>query len=317
MLRGWRWCVPPHLRLPCRIRISVKDVTARISENHYERRPDQATFDYAFLFWIERVWTAWHQASRRCFCTKYSASPVRIASGGNHTLVLMSSGILYSTGGNKSGQCCLINQPRDLTSEFVQAGQSQHSRLEPFKLCSATWEASILVSVSNSIFTSGRGSRGELGQGDSIKESRMLHNLPQFPPENLEVTGIASCMSHTVVVLSNGAVYGGGAGRKGQLGQPALDCWSPRLVEGIPFKARRVACGKEFTYIVGTPQDGEHLILGSNKWSVKSAAPERILNWKDIGASWGGIYVLLDSGIVLAWGRNDQNQLPSPPLHNI
>jgi len=118
-------------------------------------------------------------------------------------------------------------------------------------------------------------------------------------------------------VLFNGDVYGWGSGRKGQLGQPAKDSWLPRKIEGIPFEAHRVVCGRDFTYVVGAPLSGNHMIIGSDKWSVLSNAPESLPPWKEIGASWGSIFVLLQTGELLSWGRNDHGQLCPPDLPRI
>jgi protein ATS1 len=127
-------------------------------------------------------------------------------------------------------------------------------------------------------------------------------------------------MAHTVVVLSNGDAYGWGDGRKGQLGEPAAIVWSPRKIEGIAFAVKKVACGREFTYLVGDPEGGHHIVLGLNKWNIKTSMPESVGGWKDIGASWGSIYVLYGNGHLLSWGRNDHGQLAPadlPELQNI
>jgi protein ATS1 len=141
--------------------------------------------------------------------------------------------------------------------------------------------------------------------------------LLDFPPQGTLIVDIAASMSHTVAVLSNGDVYGWGAGRKGQLGQTASDHWSPRKIDDVPFHACRVACGREFTYIVGHASEGKHLVLGSDKWSIISDAPAAVHLWKDIGASWGSIFVLLESGAMLSWGRNDHKQLCPPGIPKI
>ncbi|KAI9873972.1 MAG: hypothetical protein M1830_010341 [Pleopsidium flavum] len=125
---------------------------------------------------------------------------------------------------------------------------------------------------------------------------------------------VKGCMDHTVVVLSNGEVYGWGNGRKGQLGKPAGVVWSPRKVENIPFKAFRAVCGREFTYVVGSPDAGHHVILGFEKWNVISNAPPRVENWKDVSASWGSIFVLSHDGSLTSWGRDDHGQLPGTSL---
>mgnify|MGYP001589961215 CR=1 FL=1 len=121
-------------------------------------------------------------------------------------------------------------------------------------------------------------------------------------------------MGHVVVVLDNGDVYGWGNGRKGQLGEPAEVVHEPRKVEGVGFKAVRAVCGREFTYLLGSPSSGSSSFLGADKWSVKPPSDADIRGWKDVGAGWGNIVVLKEDGKVLSWGRNDHGQLAPSDL---
>jgi protein ATS1 len=174
----------------------------------------------------------------------------------------------------------------------------------------STWEASAIVTTrerATVILTCGTGNRGELGQG-SDKTNSNDFGMVSSHTDTVPID-IAGGMNHFVAVMSNGEVYGWGSGRKGQIGEPKADCWSPRKIEGIPFRTVRAVCGRDFTYIIGSPDQGEHLILGSDKFHTRSAAPTAVPGWKEIGASWGGIYVLLESGALLSWGRNDHGQL--------
>jgi protein ATS1 len=141
--------------------------------------------------------------------------------------------------------------------------------------------------------------------------------LKEFPSENEDddedafIVDISASMSHTVVVLSNGSVYGWGAGRKGQLGELVEDTWSPRKITGLPFEPYRVACGRDFTLFAGDPDENQFHILGTNNrhgvLSIPSVPPN--IPYKSIGASWSSAYVLLTNGDLISWGRNDHGQL--------
>lgn len=255
-------------------------------------------------------------------------------------------------------------------SEYVDVtggGGDQGKRWDRFGLVSATWEGSFLVASSSTtttssssssttpdpvfnttttptkekdiIFTLGTGPKGELGLGHSRSSAPFPTPIPNFPPSHSpKIFRIASGMGHTVAVLANGEVYGWGAARKGQLG-PALQkrkiVWSPERIEGIPFRAMDVACGREFTVVCGDKGKGEFVVLGDegNRWGVLSHAPSpspspslslssslagqvRSLGrgYFSISASWNGVYVHLDDFRVLAWGRNDRGQLPPTNL---
>jgi len=243
-----------------------------------------------------------------------SEVPVSIAAGGNHTLVLLRSGKVLSAGSNAKRQRGQIQGGTPSLGFNGVSILSDGQRLEMFKACSTTWESSTLVTSADAVYTFGTGAKGELGQGEHIIESPP-RQISGFPPDGSTISEISSCMGHTVVVLSNGEVYGWGQGRKGQLGEPTGIVWSPRKISNVPFKAVRAVCGKDFTYIVGPPDTGQHLILGPDKWNVRSSAPDRVQGWKDVGASWGSIFVLLCDGNLVSWGRNDHGQIPAttPP----
>ncbi|KAA6412534.1 MAG: hypothetical protein FRX48_03525 [Lasallia pustulata] len=232
--------------------------------------------------------------------------PLRVAAGGNHTLVLMSAGDMYATGSNDHGR---IGLPKSLVAvesfNYVPPPEKDCK----FRFCSATWEASILITTDNIIYTCGVGNKGELGQGVGSTTSPLPQQLSGFPPVATEVVDLSSCVGHTVAVLSNGEAYAWGNGRKGQLGEPSAVVWSPRKIAGLHFKVIRAVCGREFTHLLGDPKYGQHAVLGADKWNVVSSAPSSILGWKDIVASWGSLYVLNTTGTLLSWGRNDHGQL--------
>ena len=235
------------------------------------------------------------------------AAPVAVAAGGNHTLMLFSSGHVSITG-SKQG---MLGEQGNFMSQLLA-----HN----IKLCSATWDACILCTKQNSIFTYGRGGKGELGRGPNTTEALIPSqsvDISSFLLNGASIVDLASSIQHTVLVLSNGQVIGWGNGRKGQLGEPAEVVWKPRKIQGIGFAVHRAVCGREFTYLVGAPGDGSHLILGSDKWGVRSAAPRIIPFWKDIGASWSSIFILQGSGEMAAWGRNDHGQLPRREMPKI
>jgi len=250
----------------------------------------------------------------------------KVKAGGNHTL-LLSNGTLYCSGDPSSGACGLEHDSVNIKSQVIKARlfTEDLTGTSHVFLCAATWEASIIVlqdanGRATQVFSFGTGNKGELGLGELLFRSSKAQRIKDFPPADLEVVDVAASVNHVVIVLSNGDVYGWGNGRKGQLGQPEGIIYTPRKVSGIDFKVVRAVCGREFTYLVSEPQFGQHLILGSDKWAVRSNAPAAVPGWNDIGASWGSVFVLRQDGTLLSWGRDDHGQLvPSnlPPLSQI
>jgi protein ATS1 len=236
----------------------------------------------------------------------------QIRGGGNHTL-LVSSGALYCSGDPASGACGIKSASASTDSQLseVSLGLTDSTKI---RLIAASWESSFVILEDESgratkVYSFGTGNIGEF-----IFKSAKAQMIKDFPPADLEVVDISASVSHVVAVLSNGDIYGWGSGRKGQLGEPEGIIHAPRKITGVNFKVVRVACGREFTYLVGQSGSGEHTILGSDKWNVRSSAPAAVPGWKDIDASWGSIFVLQNDGKLLGWGRDDHGQLPLPGL---
>jgi protein ATS1 len=248
-------------------------------------------------------------------------SPItHLKAGGNHTL-LLASGKLYSSGDATSGACGLISDTSYTEGQFSEVVLAKDIPLNQKRiaLCTASWESSIVVQEDDDghateVYTFGIGNKGELGQGEMLFRSSKAQLITDFPPPGSEIVDLAASVGHIVAVLSNGDVYGWGNGRKGQLGHPEGIVHSPRKITGVDFKVIRAVCGREFTYLIGGSVEGKHIILGSDKWNVRSMAPRSIPEWKDVGASWGSIFVLQQDGTLLSWGRNDHGQLAPPRL---
>lgn len=234
-----------------------------------------------------------------------------IQAGGNHTFILDEDGNVHASGAlddGRAGTSANFNTKSIWTPVSLQC-----KGVEPvnkFGSVAATWESSAFVDdIGKRVFTCGVGNKGELGHGKDVIQSPRPEALLNFPPHNTQVVDIASCMSHTVAVLSNGEVWGWGGGRRGQLGDPAENVWRPRKIEGIAFKAVRATCGREFTVIAACPDDGSFTVMGSDKWNVCSAAPSSLKGWKQIEASWSSVYASFHDGRLMSWGRNDRGQL--------
>ncbi|KAI6368307.1 hypothetical protein MCOR25_004713 [Pyricularia grisea] len=248
---------------------------------------------------------------------------VKVAAGGNHTLLLTEDGEIYSSGDPASGACGL----KSAAADSAEAGRqrppvfhkihvpTEQAAQSPGRLIAATWEASIITGPDEQgrrnrrVYSFGCGSKGELGQGPLIIRIPFAQPIADFPPPDNEVVDLSACMGHVVAVLSNGDAYGWGNGRKGQLGAPEGIVTEPHKIEGVPFKVVKAACGKEFSCLVGEPGSGDIAVIGLDKWSVRSSAPTSVPGWRDVQASWGNIYILQADRSVLSWGRNDHGQL--------
>jgi protein ATS1 len=245
---------------------------------------------------------------------------VKIAAGGNHTLVLTQEGKLHWSGDPATGACGLgrsLNIP--VFQEIRLTKDEAAQGLGPIALVAASWDATFIVvkgddGKQTQLYSFGAGAKGELGSGELIVRTPSATLIRDFPPAGAEIVDLSASMSHAVAVLSNGDVYGWGNGRKGQIGAPDAVVHEPRKIEGFDFKVTRAVCCKESTCFFGTPESGLVKILGSDKWGLRSSAPATVPHWSDVGASWGHLYILTTTGELQSWGRDDHGQCPPPNL---
>jgi protein ATS1 len=262
-----------------------------------------------------------------------------IVAGGNHTLLLLSSGELFWTGDASSGACGPFPDANDpqTTPTFRPVHLGPHlPEGTKVELAAATWAASVAVvapptpvdgasttsatTTTPSVYSFGSGDRGELGLGPGTARVCEATQIYNFPPVGTHVIDLVASMGHVVAVLSNGEAWGWGNGRKGQLGSPATAAvHAPRRIQGVNFRVIKAVCGREFTCLFGAPETGDMAVLGSDKWGVRSQAPgpESLAGWKEVGAGWGCVFVLKEDGMLLSWGRNDHGQLAPECLPRI
>ena len=244
-----------------------------------------------------------------------------LTAGGNHTLVLTGDGLAFAAGDGKSSGTHVPGLNHMGWWHVTVTALEEATGCSRVAFAAATWEASVFVAhLRNEVYSCGTGNKGELGQGEGVTHCGRPTKIPGFPPAGTRVVDLAACVGHAVAVLDNGEVWGWGAGRKEQLGPPAGIVWRPRKLEGVPFKAVRATCGREFTIAAAEPEDGAFVVLGSDKYDVRTSGPRALPGWKQIEASWSGVYALSNKGQLLCWGRDDRGQLPGrrlPPIAQI
>jgi protein ATS1 len=235
-----------------------------------------------------------------------------IRGGDNHTLFLCKDGAVYGVGDNRKGQLSSLGKEPQ-----IQLFQKVY---ENVSYVAATCESSAYITKDESgqyyIHTEGTGQWGELGREEQASSETPTRITPPFSSTIIE---FAAGVWHYVAVLNDGSVYGWGKARLGQLGNSLTGkVTTPTKIEDIPFRPTKAVCGKDFTYIVGEPSCGDHILLGKDKFNIISSMPEHIRGWKDVGATWHAIFVLFDDGTLTAWGKENMwKLLPSNlPLLN-
>ena len=246
------------------------------------------------------------------------ATPTAVKAGGNHTIIIYPPGEV-----SVCGKVLVELKPETYLESFPLNTQA--------KFCSATWETvTTCTDAPESLIIWGRGDKGELGTGGYEKEMPFCTASPlEFghqrtrTDKSLHIVDLASGLYHSVVVLSNGEAWGWGVNRKGQIDRclKADGVRKPTQIRNVGFEVKRAVCGREFTYLVGDQERGEHKILGGTginaKTNVAAGAPETVPGWVDVGANWAGIFVLFNSGKLVSWGRDDHGQMCPPELPRI
>jgi protein ATS1 len=228
-----------------------------------------------------------------------------IRGGDNHTLLYIRTGTVYGAGDNRKGQLDSERKKRRI-DQFTLIADASH--------VAATCESSAyLIDYTLSVEgcyvkTHGSGQWGELSSGSHSSDSQP-NRLPG------KAVDLAAGVWHYVAIMLDGSVYGWGKARHGQLGNGLSGKVTvPTRIEDVPFRPDKVICGKDFTYFVGNPAAGKHIILGQDKFKIISNMPDHINGWKDIGATWYAIFVLFNDGTLTAWGKENMWKLLPPNL---
>jgi protein ATS1 len=245
-----------------------------------------------------------------------------VRGGDNHTLVLTESGNVWAAGDNRKGQLGHAGTTRARVENFEKLRDA-------VSFCAATCESSAYIlyplafdscPARTTLTTEGAGYWGELGLASTTNTLTATQGtIQQSLPHS--VVDFSAGVWHYIAILSSGAVYGWGKSRLDQLG-PTLSSLQrittpTHIQEGVSFRPIKVICGKDFTYLASDPSDGQHAILGRDKFGIKSNMPPHIQNWRDIGATWHAIFVLFRDGTLKAWGKDNMWNLVPEGLPRI
>ncbi|CAM0136943.1 alpha tubulin suppressor [Umbelopsis sp. WA50703] len=233
---------------------------------------------------------------------------VKIAAGGNHSVILLNDGSLYFCGDNTHGQCA------DVFSTHYQRSITLGNRV--WKDVACGWAFTVLVEkLSGQVFVLGEGKRGELGHGDALSST----DVPVAVAGIENVESVACGWRHVLAVKSDHSVVGWGSGSHGQLGSPMTSKpILPNMI--IPSGILAVACGQMHSvfldtqnqiFTMGLNKHGQ-LGIGSPADCPKSSSPQLVQLQrpiKSISCGWHHTAALTQDNDIIAWGRNDHHQL--------
>lgn len=229
----------------------------------------------------------------------------KISCGGNHTLILLENGQVFSSGDNQFGQC----------------GHPKGDQIKVFTLIPGTWsdiscgwEFSVLI-AHHGVFVCGSGPKGELGNGEKVTD------LIELEWGFGNIASVKSSLGHTVVELETGGFVGWGNCRKGQLGEiPPAAAKSGKLPASI-FKPQLLVfadnlpgvkfnLGREFTIFYSST---DYKIYG------KFNHDKLILNEPiaSIHSMWSSNHLLIEKGnltSIKSIGNNSHGQFQDTVL---
>jgi hypothetical protein len=133
-----------------------------------------------------------------------------ISTGNYFSLVLMTDGTVYGTGSNANGQLGTGNDTdvNSLTPMLIPSGKTAKS-------ISAGYSYSILLMTDGTVYGTGSNANGQLGTGNNTDVNSLT---PMLIPSRKTPKSISAGYFYSILLMTDGTVYGTGSNEIGQLG---------------------------------------------------------------------------------------------------
>ena len=231
---------------------------------------------------------------------------VQLAGGMRHSMALVSSGILWTWGGNDSGQLGLGDHNVRWTPAQVKGLM--------VKSMAAGASFSLALAQDNTVWAWGANECGQLGLGDLQARS-----LPARIPESrlVQIVALSAGDAFSLALDANGSVYAWGSGNEGQFGGCSPENPRPMIVPGLP-SIIAIAAGHRHALVLA--KDGtvwawganERGQLGNNDSATYRAKPAQVTGMTGVLAiAAGGMHslALKENQELYAWGDNSFGEL--------
>jgi len=239
--------------------------------------------------------------------------PTSIACGDKYTIVLFTDGTIYGCGDNTDGQLGIFNN-------YVLTPTTLPSNKTPIKLLLG-YSFTVILFDDGTIYGCGYNSNGQLGNGNTISPQTTLGPMTltniSAKPVNIACGGL-----HTIVLFSDGTIYGCGNNLFGQLGNgnaTTQTTLGSMTLTDISAKPINITCGWYYTIILfndgtiygcGTNNYGQ---LGNGNTTDQSTLVQMTLpvGKTPINIACGSYYtiILFNDGTVYGCGYNNYGQL--------
>jgi alpha-tubulin suppressor-like RCC1 family protein len=247
-----------------------------------------------------------------------SSTPVAVAAGGNHSLIVTTSGKVFACGDNFYGQ---LAQPATTASSGTLVEVNFPGLSTKIVSVAAGADHNLAVDENGGVWVWGRNSYGQLGKGTRTAAERIPSKLV-----GVAARAVATGFSHSLILETSGKVRGFGRNNCGQTGQSATSSvvLVPTLIAGLN-DIQLLAAGTDSSFAIdqagqlrswGYNAYGE-LLLGyaspSSSPSLYVPTPSPIAT--NVFNVAGGGYSSLAVGAqgVIFGGRNDVGQSGNGP----
>ena len=237
------------------------------------------------------------------------------------TIVLMTDGTIYGTGRNEEGQ--LGTDDTDNRSLLTIMNTNNINGNIP-KYISCGCFHTIVLMTDGTIYGTGYNGYGQLGTGNT--DNRSLLTIMNTNNINGNIPKYISCGSnHTIVLMTDGTIWGTGRNVEGQLGIALNDTTTRTILTEMTIPsgktAKYIACGEAHTIVLMT--DGTIYGTGYNLYGqlgFVSGDPYKVTSLtemtipiskipKYISCGWEYTIVLMTDGTIYGTGRNVEGQL--------
>jgi alpha-tubulin suppressor-like RCC1 family protein/ElaB/YqjD/DUF883 family membrane-anchored ribosome-binding protein len=241
--------------------------------------------------------------------TTNNSNIIAIAAGGNFTIVLKSSGTVYATGQNTSGQL------GDSTTDEKHILTEMTDNNSNIIAIAAGGAHTVALKSDGTVYGTGRNDYGQLGD-DTINEK---HILTAMTTNNSNISAISAGAFHTLALKSDGTAYGTGSNDYGALGDgtngekhilTAMTTNNSNIIAIAGGGFHSLALKSTGTvYATGSNTSGQ---LGDGTNDDKNVLTAMTTNNSNISAISAGSshsHALKSDGTVYGTGRNNRGQL--------
>ena len=245
--------------------------------------------------------------------TNINNDVTQVACGDNHTIIQKKDGTLWGCGLNTYGQLGLGNNTNQTT--FTRITNNINNDV---KQIACGFNHTFVLKNDGSLWGCGYNSYGQLGLNNTTDKTSFTQVTPNI---NNDVKQIACGTYHTVILKTDGSLWGCGYNYYNQLGlsDSANKHMFVNITTNINNDVKQIACGQYHTFIL--KNDGSIWGCGYNLYGQLGLSHTNDMNTftkvvtninsevKQIACGFNYTFIIKNDGSLWACGRNNYGQL--------